>query len=202
MRPRPAMVLEQSGRLRYRAVVNARHRRGKRRILLTNIKALKRLGENVRLYELARIVNAEFVEIGDGSQIDDFTFINGGRGVSIGRFNHFASFVSVIGGGELETDDYVGIATGARIITGTHHYGEGARISPLIPEEQQHVIRGRIVLEKDVFVGANAVIHPNVTIGEGAIIGSCGLVLHDVEPWTINAGVPVRKIGMRPRIKA
>lgn len=170
--------------------------------MLPDTKSLKRLGENVRLYPLVRIASPQTVEIGDGSQIDDFTFIYGGKGVSLGRFNHFASFVSVIGGGELVTEDYVGVATGARLITGTHHYGEGARISPLIPEEQQHVIRGRIVLEKDVFVGANAVIHPNVTIGEGAIIGSCGLVLHDVEPWTINVGVPVRKIGMRPRIKA
>ena len=166
----------------------------------TDIAALRSVGTGVLIYELAKIVRPGMVEIGEGTQIDDFVFINGGNGVRIGRFNHIASFVSVIGGGELITGDYVGIAAGARIVTGTHHYGEGRRISPLIPEEEQHVLRGTIVLKDDVFVGTNAIIHPNVTIGEGAIIGSGGLVLKDIEPWTINVGVPAAVIGYRPRV--
>ena len=167
----------------------------------TDVSALKFVGAGVLIYELAKVVCPEVVEIGEGTQIDDFVFINGGNGVRIGRFNHIASFVSVIGGGELITGDYVGIAAGARLVTGTHHYGDGRRISPLIPEEEQCVIRVAITLEDDVFVGTNAIVHPNVTIGEGAIIGSGGLVLKDVEPWTINAGVPTTVIGRRPKVR-
>lgn len=170
--------------------------------MLTDIDCLKHIGPGVRIYELAKIVHPEVVEVGEGSQIDDFVFINGGQGIQIGHYNHIASFVSVVGGGRLVTGDYVGIAAGARIITGTHHYGDGKRISPLIPDGEQRVIRGVIVLERDVFVGTNAIIHPNVTVGEGAIIGSGGLVLQDVEPWTINVGVPVKVIGIRPRIRS
>ncbi len=169
-------------------------------IPLTDLLALKRLGSGVKVFPLVKIAKCEVVEIDDGTQIDDFTFINGGTGVRIGKFNHIASFVSVVGGGELVTGDYVGIATGARLITGTHHYGEGKRICPLIPEEEQCVIRGRIVLERDVFIGANAIIHPNVVIGEGAIVGSGGIVLKDIAPWTINVGAPVRAIGNRPKV--
>ena len=170
-------------------------------MMQTDISALRFVGAGVLIYELAKIARPEVVEIGEGTQIDDFVFINGGNGVRIGRFNHFASFVSVVGGGELITGDYVGIAAGARIVTGTHHYGEGRRISPLIPEEDQCVLRGTIILEDDVFVGTNAIIHPDLTIGEGAIIGSGGLVLKDVEPWTINVGVPTRVIGHRPPVR-
>ena len=169
--------------------------------MLTDIPRLKYIGPNVKIYEMTKIARPEVVELGEGTQIDDFVFINGGNGVKIGRYNHIASFVSVVGGGELITGDYVGIAAGARIVTGTHHYGDGRRISPLVPEEEQHVIRGVVVLEKDVFIGTNAIIHPNVTVGEGAIIGSGGLVLKDVEPWTINVGVPVRVVGHRPKVK-
>lgn len=168
----------------------------------TDIAALKFAGAGVLIYDLAKIVRPEVVEIGDGTQIDDFVFINGGKGVRIGKYNHIASFVSVIGGGTLLTGNYVGIAAGARIVTGTHHYGQGKRISPLIPEEDQCVLRGTIILEDDVFVGTNAIIHPNVTIGEGAIIGSGGLVLKDIEPWTINVGVPTSVIGHRPQIRS
>ena len=170
-------------------------------MMQTDNSALRFVGSGVLIYELAKIARPEVVEIGEGTQIDDFVFINGGNGVRIGRFNHIASFVSVVGGGELITGDYVGIAAGARIVTGTHHYGEGRRISPLIPEEDQCVLRGIIILEDDVFVGTNAIIHPDVTIGEGAIIGSGGLVLKDVEPWTINVGVPTRVIGHRPPVR-
>jgi acetyltransferase-like isoleucine patch superfamily enzyme len=169
--------------------------------MLTDISHLKYMGQNVKLFETAKIANPQVVEIGDGSQIDDFVFMNGGEGLKIGRYNHIASFVSVVGGGRLETHDYVGIAAGARLVTGTHHYGDGKRISPLIPKEEQFLIRGVIILERDVFIGTNVIIHPNVRIGEGAIIGSGGLVLNDIAPWTVNIGTPVRVIGYRPKLK-
>jgi galactoside O-acetyltransferase len=182
---------------------NGRRVLGERRNvkMLTNVSLLKYVGPGVRIYEMAKIAQPEVVEIGEGTQIDDFVFMNGGNGIRIGRYNHIASFVSIVGGGQFVTGDYVGIAAGARIVTGTHHYGDGSRISPLVPEEEQYRIEGKVTIEKDVFVGTNAIIHPNVTIGEGAIIGSGGLVLKDVEPWTINVGVPVKVIGNRPKIK-
>lgn len=160
----------------------------------------KKCGENVKIYDLAKIVNPEFIEIGNNSMIDDFTFINAGRGIKIGKFVHIASFVSIIGGGELSIGDYCVLACGSRILTGTDTYYGGKRMSSALPEDQRNVIRGKIVIEKDAFIGTNSVIHPNVTIGEGAIIGSNSLVLRDVEPWTINIGIPCRKIGVRPFI--
>lgn len=163
-------------------------------------KKCKNLGKNVKIFPLVKIVHPEVVEIDDNTQIDDFNFINGGEGIKIGKYNHIASFVSIIGGGKLITGDYVGIATGCRIITGTHHFGDGKRICPLIPEEEQYVIRGKIILEDDVFLGANVVVHPDVVIGEGAIIGSGSVVLKNVEPWTINVGAPCKQIGIRPKI--
>ena len=168
--------------------------------MLTDLQKLKFLGKDVKIFPLVKIVKPEVVSIGDGTQIDDFIFMFGGNGITIGRLNHFACFISVIGGGELITEDYVGIATGSRLITGTHHYGNGQRISPLIPADEQCVIRGKIVLQKDVFIGANVIIHPNVTIGEGAIVGSGAIVLKDIEPWTINVGAPTRVVGQRPKV--
>ena len=56
-------------------------------------------------------------------------------------------------------------------------------------------------IEKDAFIGTNAIIHPGITIGEGAIIGSNSLVLKDIKPWTINIGSPTKVIGTRPKVK-
>lgn len=168
--------------------------------MLTDISKLKFVGADVIIYEMAKLVNPHMIEIGDGTQIDDFTFINGGSGITLGRYNHVCSFVSIVGGGTLITGDYVGIAAGCRIMTGTHDHSDGKRMISRVPSEQQAIIRGTVVLERDVFIGSNAIVYPNVTIGEGAMIGAGSLVNRDVEPWTINVGYPIRRVGERPRV--
>jgi acetyltransferase-like isoleucine patch superfamily enzyme len=164
-------------------------------------KLLRSCGNNVTIYPLAKIIKPEVIDVGSNSMIDDFSFIYGGKTIKIGRYVHIESFVSIIGGGELIIDDYSVLATGARILTGTDTYHGGKRMSTALPEKERNVVRGKIIIEKDGFVGANCVVHPNVIIGEGAIIGSNSLVLKDVEPWSINVGSPSHKIGERPKIK-
>ena len=169
--------------------------------MTVDMSLLKSVGKGIKIHEYVRIIYPENVEIGEGTQIDDFVLVNGGTKTRIGRWNHIASFVSIVGGGEFITEDYVGIATGAKIITGTHHYGDGMRISPLIDENEQFIKRGLVYLARDVFVGANAIIFTNIRVGEGAIIGAGAVITKDLEPWSINVGVPAKKIGMRPKIK-
>lgn len=161
---------------------------------------LKSCGENVKIYNFAKIIKPEVVDIGDNSMIDDFTFINGGNGIKIGKYVHISSFTSIIGGGELYLGDYSVLACGTRILTATDTYYEGKRMSSALPESQRHVIRGKVIIENDAFIGTNAIVHPNVKIGEGSVIGSNSLVLKDIEPWTINIGSPCKKIGIRPKL--
>lgn len=165
------------------------------------IAELKYRGEGVRIYPTAIIVRPEMVEVGEGTEIYDYTFINGGEGVTLGKFNHIAMFVSVSGGGQLITGDFVGIGPGARILTGTNHYGDGQRMSNIIQREEQTIKRGTVTLGKDSFIGANAIVYVGVTVGEGAILGMGAVATHDLEPWTINIGVPSRVVGIRPRVK-
>jgi acetyltransferase-like isoleucine patch superfamily enzyme len=169
--------------------------------MLTEVDKLKFIGPNVKIYEQAKLIKPELIQIGEGTQIDDFCFMYAGEGISIGRFNHICSFVSVIGGGKFITEDYVGVSAGCRIITGTQHYGDGKRMVPVVSPEQQEVIRGTVILKKDSFLGSNAIVYPGVTVGEGAIIGAGSVVTKDVEPWTINVGMPIRVIGARPKVK-
>lgn len=159
---------------------------------------VKRCGKDVKIHPLAKIIKSENMKIGDCSMIDDFTFIYCGTGIKIGRYVHIASFVSIIGGGELILGDYAVLACGARILTGTDTYHNGKRMSTALPSEQRNLVRGKVIIEKDAFVGTNVVVHPNVKIGEGAVIGSNSLVLKDVEPWSINVGSPCKKVGERP----
>lgn len=161
----------------------------------------KKIGKNVKIFDSAKIVKPEVIEIGDHSEIDDFCFIYGGKGIKIGRYVHISRFVSIIGGGELFLGDYTVLADGARILTGTDTYHGGYRLSTVLPDEQRNPFISFVRLEKDSFVGTNSIVHPGVTVGEGAIIGSNSLVLKDIEPWTINVGSPCKVIGKRPKVK-
>ena len=47
------------------------------------------------------------------------------------------------------------------------------------------------------WVAAEAFVGPGVTIGEGAVVGARGVVMRDVEPWTVVAGNPAVPVGKR-----
>ena len=53
-------------------------------------------------------------------------------------------------------------------------------------------------VKKGASIGANAVLFPGVTIGEGAVVGSQAMVNTDVPPRTIYAGIPAKKIREMP----
>jgi phosphonate metabolim protein, transferase hexapeptide repeat family len=49
----------------------------------------------------------------------------------------------------------------------------------------------------DVWIGSNATVCRNVNIGDGAVVGAGAVVTHDVEPYTIVAGIPARPLKKR-----
>jgi acetyltransferase-like isoleucine patch superfamily enzyme len=49
-------------------------------------------------------------------------------------------------------------------------------------------------VRKGASIGANALLFPGVTVGEGALVGSQAMVNADVPPRTVYVGVPARKI--------
>ena len=52
----------------------------------------------------------------------------------------------------------------------------------------------------DVWIGANAVIFPGVTIGEQSVVGAGAVVREDVPPYSVVVGVPARKVKDLPKI--
>lgn len=55
----------------------------------------------------------------------------------------------------------------------------------------------KIVIEDDVWVGYGAIILSGVTIGQGSIVAAGSLIARNVEPFSIYAGVPAKKIADR-----
>ena len=49
-----------------------------------------------------------------------------------------------------------------------------------------------VVIEDDVWIGANVTVLKGTRIGKGAIIGAGSIVTKNIEPFTVNAGSPTR----------
>jgi acetyltransferase-like isoleucine patch superfamily enzyme len=159
---------------------------------------LLRAGQDVRIYELTRLTETMRISFGDHVLIDDFVFLQGGNGLHIGSYVHIASHASITGGGSGRLGNFCGVASGARILTGSDRFDGSGLIGPTVPREHRSVERSETIVGDHAFVGANSVVHPGVNVGVGAVIGSGSVVRHDLAPWTINVGSPTRVVGERP----
>ena len=65
--------------------------------------------------------------------------------------------------------------------------------------ERRHYSRGKVIIKKRAYIGANTVICKPVTIGEGAIIGASSVVTKDIPPFEIWAGNPASFIRKREK---
>ena len=65
------------------------------------------------------------------------------------------------------------------------------------PMTLQQTSFGEIMIEDDVWIGANAVVLSGVTIAHGSAIAAGCVVSQSTEPYSIIAGIPGRKISER-----
>lgn len=96
--------------------------------------------------------------------------------------------------GKVRCGDGVRIASHVSIVGFNHGFDD-----PSVPiHTQKHETLG-IVIEDDVWIGANAVVLDGVTVGRGAVIAAGAVVSKDVPPMAIVGGVPARVVRYRGR---
>ncbi len=116
------------------------------------------------------------VEIGDNAVIMMGAIINIG---------------AVIGEGTMID---MGAVLGGRATVGKRcHVGAGAVLAGVI----EPASATPVIVEDDVLIGANAVVIEGVRIGRGAVVAAGAVVISDVEPNAVVAGIPARVIKMK-----
>lgn len=159
----------------------------------------KERGADVRIFEPVAILRPETISIKSRSMISEFALVHGGQGLHVGSFVHIASHTSIGGGGWCVLEDFVGVASGSRIVTGTDLVDGSGLPGPTIPPECRSFVRSFVHCGKHAFLGTNCVVMPGVTIGEGAVVGAGSVVTKDLEPWGVYVGIPARRVKDRPR---
>lgn len=137
-------------------------------------------GRFVKIATGTRLSNSE---IGDYSYTDRFADV---ANATIGRFSNIASFARIG-----PTDHPLGGAS-------LHHFlYRSADYFDNTEDWQEFFARRasrRTVIGHDTWIGHQAIVKPEVTVGHGAVVAMGAVVTRDVAPYAVVAGNPARKL--------
>lgn len=124
------------------------------------------IGDKATIYYGAEIRDPFNLHIGKGSIVGDKSLLDARNGIFIGENVNFSSNVSIYTQQHDHRRSDFGCSTG---------------------------LHSRVTIHNRVWIGPNVVILPGVTIGEGAVVGAGAVITKDIEPYSINAGIPAKR---------
>lgn len=126
--------------------------------------------------------------LGDYSVIESFACINNAVGdVMIGDHTRIGLHNTIIG--PVIIGSHVNLAQGITVTALNHNFENSKKRI-----DEQGVSTSAVVIEDDIWIGANAVVLPGVTIGHHSVVAAGAVVTKDVPPHSLVAGVPAKVI--------
>ena len=110
-------------------------------------------------------------------------------GITVGRECLIGEYTVIRGQGGVTLGDRVYTSPFTQLIAVNHVFDDPERSFV-----EQGITAQGIVVEDDVWLGANVVVTDGVRIGQGAVVAAGAVVTKDVPPHTVVAGVPARPI--------
>jgi len=134
------------------------------------------------------LVNLYGCQVGDETRIGTFVEIQ--KNASIGRQCKISSHSFICEGVEIGDEVFVGHGV---MFTNDLYPHATTSNGGLQTDADWTVLRTRV--KRRASIGSNATILPNLSIGEGAMIGAGSVVTQDVPDFAIVAGVPAKVVG-------
>lgn len=126
-----------------------------------------------------------FAKFGQNNIIKEGFRCNFGFNISMGDNCYLNYDVKFLDTYPIEIGNNVFIAPNAVVSAVTH---------PLVAKERRNLQGGTVKIEDDVWIGANATILPNITLGRGCVVAAGAVVTKDVAPNTVVGGIPAKFI--------
>lgn len=127
------------------------------------------------------------MQIGEGSFIMKRNYIMTPQKIKLGSHSHINRSCTLDGRGGISIGHSVSISYNVSILTGSHDCNSKTFRGVFLP----------VNIKDYAWIGANATILQDVTIGKGAVVCAGAVVTKNVEPYSIVAGIPAKKIGDR-----
>lgn len=122
--------------------------------------------------------------IGKRSVVESYSCINNAVGdVTIGDYTRIGLHSTVIG--PVSIGSHVNMAQGIILSALNHNFSDGGKRI-----DQQGITTRQIIIEDDVWIGANATVLAGVKIGNHSVIAAGAVVTKDIPPHSLAAGVP------------
>lgn len=126
--------------------------------------------------------------LGRKSVIESYCCINNAVGdVTIGNHTRVGIHCTVIG--PVCIGNHVNLAQGITVTALNHNFADSSS-----KIDEQGISTKPVVIGDDVWIGANAVILPGVTIGRHVVVAAGAVVTKDVPDYSLVAGVPAKEI--------
>lgn len=149
------------------------------------------------LADIEGSVRGSLIKVGAGTVIDSFVKIKpaGGTGdVVLGNDCVINSGCVIYTGNGMVIGNGVAVAANCTFAPVNHAFK--SRLTPIL-QQGFKPSKGGIVIEDDVWIGANCVILDGTILRRGCVIGAGSLVRGEVAAYSIQAGNPLRQIGAR-----
>jgi virginiamycin A acetyltransferase len=137
------------------------------------------------------------IVIEDGAVIDAFVKIKPAGGtadVVIGANSYINSGCVLYTGNGIRIGANVLIAANCTLAPTNHEYKDRARP---IREQGFRPSKGGIIIEDDVWIGANSVILDGAVLRRGCVVGAGSIVRHELPEYSVSAGAPARTVAWR-----
>ena len=147
-------------------------------------------GKHAVIYRSARMDTPPYRKfwLGDYSVIESFCCINNAVGdVIIGDHTRVGLHNTIIG--PVTIGSHVNLAQGITVTALNHNFEESCKRI-----DEQGVTTKPVIIGNDIWIGANAVILPGVSIGDHSVVAAGAVVTKDVPPHSLVAGVPAKII--------
>lgn len=142
------------------------------------------LGENVRIHKYLQLE-----AIDSHNEITFTPRIIIGNNVSINYNVHIGACNEII------IED--GVLIASKVFITDHYHGMTDRKTLDIPPSDRTLYsKGRVIIEKETWIGEGVAIMPGVKIGRNAVIGANSVVTHDIPAYAVAAGIPARVISI------
>lgn len=155
-------------------------------------------GENVLISRKVSIYGTEKISIGNNVRIDDFCILSGK--ITIGNYIHIAAYTALYGGDKgIVIKDFANLSSRISIYSISDDYSGETMTNPMVPDKFKNVQSEEVIIERHVIIGCGCVILPGIVLKEGSSFGAMTLINRSSELWSINVGIPFKRIKDRSK---
>lgn len=180
----------------------------------------KRMGENVKIGKGVKIVNPEYIEIGDnvticdhctliargegGIVVDDFVVLNDRvyldtespewGYIRIGKHVYIGTGTTLFGHKGLEIGERALLAQNITLTPYSHIYDDP---DDFIIMQGGHM--EKVTLGRDCYIGMGVCVMYSGNVGDGSIVGAGSVVVKPIPPYSVAVGCPAKVIKERKK---